>query len=142
MTNATGLTKDAGWQIGVRRTIAASPETIWTTLMSPEGLAIWLGSLSALPDRPGTAWQAGDGGYGEVRSYEKARLVRLTCRPASGNPETTLQLRLLPARTGTTLAIHQERLAGPEERERMRDHWKVVAAQIAQRVGSDFDRAP
>lgn len=142
MTDTTGLTKDAGWQIGVRHTIAASPKAIWRTLMSPNGLAIWLGPLAVLPDRPGMAWRAEDGSHGDVRSYERERLVRLTCRSASGGPETTLQLRLLPVRTGTTLAIHQERLGDPDERERMRGHWKAVAAQIAQRVGSDADRAP
>ena len=141
MVDTTGLTKDAGWQIGVRRTIPASANAIWAALMAPAGLAIWLGPLAKLPERTGTFWQAEDGSRGDVRSYEAERLVRLTWNPASGTPETTLQLRLLPAKTGTTLAIHQERLTGPAERETMREHWKAVAKQIAEQAMAT-DRMP
>ena len=39
----TGLTRGAGWEIGVSRTLPFSPEELWRLVTSPEGLALWLG---------------------------------------------------------------------------------------------------
>lgn len=38
-----GMTKDAGAQIGVRRTLAVTKEQVWNFLLSPEGLSLWIG---------------------------------------------------------------------------------------------------
>ena len=38
-------TKDAGWELGVRRTTSASLERTWAQLLGP-GLATWLGDAS------------------------------------------------------------------------------------------------
>ena len=40
-----GLTKDAGWQIGVRKTLPVALEDAWNLLVSEEGLSLWLGDL-------------------------------------------------------------------------------------------------
>ncbi len=38
-----GLTRDAGWQIGVSRTLPIDLETAWKLLTSRMGLGLWLG---------------------------------------------------------------------------------------------------
>ena len=38
-----GLTKDAGWEIGVSRTVPHPLDEVWRLLTSDEGLALWLG---------------------------------------------------------------------------------------------------
>ena len=38
----TGLTRDAGYQAGVRRTLNYPPDQVWNFLFSENGLAIWL----------------------------------------------------------------------------------------------------
>ena len=42
-TRPTGLTKDAGWQVGVSRTLPIDVGAAWDYLLSPAGLAHWLG---------------------------------------------------------------------------------------------------
>jgi uncharacterized protein YndB with AHSA1/START domain len=44
-----GLSKDAGWEIGVSRTLPFPPDDVWALLTAPEGLALWLGTLDTLP---------------------------------------------------------------------------------------------
>jgi uncharacterized protein YndB with AHSA1/START domain len=38
-----GRTRDAGWQIGVSKTIDRPVEEVWAFLTSHEGIGIWLG---------------------------------------------------------------------------------------------------
>ncbi|KDN87694.1 hypothetical protein KCH_05490 [Kitasatospora cheerisanensis KCTC 2395] len=48
----TGLTKDAGWQIGVSRTLPHPLPVVWDFITSAEGIALWLGPGAVLaPDR-------------------------------------------------------------------------------------------
>jgi len=48
-----GVTKDAGVEIGVRRTLAADRERLWSYLLSPAGLALWIGSISVFRPEKG-----------------------------------------------------------------------------------------
>ncbi len=40
-----GLTKDVGWQFGIRKTFQYSQEYLWDFLFSDKVLKIWLGGL-------------------------------------------------------------------------------------------------
>jgi hypothetical protein len=41
-------------------------------------------------------------------------------------------VRIIPARTGTTLSFHQDQLAGPTVRAEMKDHWERVVDRLAE----------
>jgi uncharacterized protein YndB with AHSA1/START domain len=43
-----GKTKDAGWQIGVSRTLAHPADKVWELLTSERGTAVWLGPGAGL----------------------------------------------------------------------------------------------
>ncbi len=126
-SRATGLTRDAGWQIGVRRTVPAGVDEVWALLRSPEGTAAWLGGPVEIAPGP---YRLDDGTDGEVRVDEPGSHVRLTWRPPGREEPTVVQVRVLPAATGATIAFHQERLGGPEEREAMRERWVAVIARL------------
>ena len=126
----TGLTKDAGWQIGVSRAVAAPRERVWEVLTSPEGLAVWLGEGAALPAGRGETYRTADGIEGELRSLRPLDRVRLTWRPPSRDEDTTLQIALSPAARGTTVRFHHDRLADADERERMREHWRATLDRL------------
>jgi len=129
MTDArrTGLTRDAGWEIGVRRTVPVEVDAVWTLLRSPEGTAVWLGGPAAIAVGP---YRLDDGTEGEIRVDEPGSHIRLTWRPPGRGEPTVVQVRVLPARTGATIAFHQERLDGPREREAMRERWTAVIARL------------
>ena len=128
MSKPVGLTRDAGWQLGVSRTVAAPREAVWSYLLG-DGLATWLGETT-LGDSPGDPYETTLGTRGELRSLRPNDRVRLTWRPADADHESTVQIALRDAKSGTTLVFHHERLRSSEERERLLDHWRAVADEV------------
>jgi uncharacterized protein YndB with AHSA1/START domain len=127
------LTRDAGWQIGVSKTVDHPVEDVWSFITSPEGIAIWLGGgVTVLPE-PGEGYETTDGVRGETRSLRDLDRLRLTWQPTGWRHETTLQLTVSPAGAGRArLGVHQERLANAEERGQQRTHWRgVINALVA-----------
>lgn len=60
--------------------------------------------------------------------------VRLTWRPADWERPSTIQVRVLPAGGGASIAFHQEHLAGPAERAEMRERWRAVLDRLEARL--------
>ena len=127
--DTTGLTKDAGWEMGVRQTVAGTVPTVWDYLLG-DGLPLWLGEIDALPTEKGAAYATADGVRGTIRSYTDRYRVRLSWRPDDWPHDTTLQLTVKEAVTGTTIAFHHEHLADRDERRMMLGHWKNVIAAL------------
>ena len=123
----TGLNKDAGWEVGVRTTVAAPLADVWSYLLG-EGLPVWLGDIAALPTEKGAAFETADGVRGTIRTLTDASRIRLSWHPDDWPHDTILQLTVKEAETGTTIGIHHEQLADRDERRLMLGHWKNVAA--------------
>ncbi|MEW2035055.1 SRPBCC domain-containing protein [Streptomyces roseifaciens] len=126
----TGLTKDAGWQIGVSRTLPHPPTAVWDFISSPEGIALWLGPGADLTPERGAPYRTAAGVTGEVRGYRPGDRIRVT------HGTTTVQVALTPATPAadgprTILRFHQERLASAEERDQQRAHWQGVMDRVA-----------
>lgn len=128
---SVGQTKDAGWQIGVSKTIGRSAEEVWDFLTSSAGVAIWLGEGVTVQPEPGVEYETADGIRGETRSFREMDRIRLTWQPTGWSHETTLQLAVRASGPGKAmLRIHQERLASAVERERQRRHWQGVLTEL------------
>jgi uncharacterized protein YndB with AHSA1/START domain len=99
-----GRTRDAGWQIGVSKTVDHSAEDLWSFLISPEGTAIWLGAgVEVLPE-PGKGYETRAGVRGETRSVTEHRRIRLTrtpIAPPARSPQWTYCRRCIPRRAPT-----------------------------------------
>ncbi|WP_405058014.1 SRPBCC domain-containing protein [Kribbella sp. NBC_01505] len=126
----TGQTKDAGWNIGVSKTLEYDVSDVWTFLLSPAGVALWLGGGATLAD--GAPYETDDGTVGEVRSLHDNNRVRLTWQPADWAHESTVQVAVSASGNKTVLRFHQERLANADERERQRVHWEQVMTAVVQ----------
>ncbi len=100
----TGLTRDAGWQIGVSRTVPYTLDEAWSRVADPE---CWLGQA---PD--------------DVRSHHDRDRIRV------GWQGTIVQVTVRPAPGGTTVRFHQEHLGSAAERERQRHHWRAVLDRL------------
>lgn len=131
----TGLTKDAGWQIGVSRTVNLPLDDVWEFMISPEGVAIWLGEGAELPTGRGTPITAADGSTGELRSLRPLDRARLTWQPTGWDHETTLQFTVSGGETSTVIRFHQDHMASEAERNRQRDHWRSVLARLVAALG-------
>ncbi|MET9731187.1 SRPBCC domain-containing protein [Streptomyces sp. NPDC006458] len=127
----TGLTKDAGWEIGVSRTLPHPPAAVWDLVSGPEGLALWLGAGADLRPERGAVYRTADGIRGEVRGHRPGERIRLT------HGTSTVQLTVSPAGDGTkaVLRFHEEHLRSAEEREARRAHWRRVLDEIAAVLG-------
>lgn len=134
-----GQSTGAGFQIGVQRTLPVSAAALWELLLSPEGLAIWLGELDTLPTAKGAPYRTAEGTTGELRSLRPGQRLRLTWQPAELDAPTTLQVTVSSPRGATdraALRFHQEKLQDAEHRERMRTRWAEIAEAL-----SDLARA-
>lgn len=126
----TGLTKDAGWQVGVSRTVPFDRGEVWAVLVSAEGLGAWLGRGASPNPEVGAPYTTADGTTGEMRSWRVEDRLRATRLVGGDDHETTVQIALGQAKTGTRITFHQERMASEAERTRMRAHWQDVADEI------------
>lgn len=137
MSTPVGLTREAGFEIGVSRTVDAPADRVWHSLTSEDGLATWLGAGVRIPDpdtAKGTPYRTSDGTRGEFRSVHPGGRLRLTWQPAGWDHDSTVQLTV-SSRTGrTVIRFHQERLTGPDERERQREHWRSVMDAVVDRL--------
>jgi len=127
--DTTGRTKDAGWEMGVRQTVAAPLPAVWAFLVG-EGLPLWLGEIDALPTEKGAAYATADGVSGVIRSYTANQRMRLSWQPDDWPHDTILQVTVKESATGTTIGFHHDHLADRDERKMMLGHWKNVAAAI------------
>lgn len=123
---ATGLTKDAGWEVGVSRTLPHAPRDVWDFVSGPEGVALWLGAGAELTAEAGAPYATDDGVSGEVRGYRPGEKIRVTYG------DTTVQVAVRPAAGGRAmLRFHQERMSDAAGRERRRAHWQGVMDAVA-----------
>lgn len=122
-----GQTTTAGFQIGVRRTLALSPEEAWSFLVSEPGLKLWLGTFSSLQIEPKYSFESEEGISGEFRIVKPLLQIRLTWKKKEWQKPSTIQIRLLNREAGkTTISFHQENLSDQRVREEMKQRWEDV----------------
>lgn len=131
-----GESADAGFMVGVRRTLPIAQEQAWELLMAPEGLVLWLGAVSGLDLVVGERFTTAEGRTGELRVVKPPAQIRLRWQlPGWGRP-STLQIRCIPVDPGkTTISFHQELLAGATVRAQMKERWEGVLAALSERIG-------
>lgn len=131
----TGVTKDAGVNIGIRRTVEASPDQLWRFLTSPQGLPLWIGKVPAFSPQKGFQFESEEGITGKIAVVIPNNKLRLTWKRPEWDKPSRLQLYLLPAKSGkTTIAIHQEMLEDVYMRELMRRHWEEAINRIIEQM--------
>jgi uncharacterized protein YndB with AHSA1/START domain len=123
-----GKTADAGYQIGVRRTVPASEERVWAALLSPDGLRTWLGGVTELEE--GARFSFRNGISGQICVHKPWSHLRLTWQLPEWDTPSHLQVRVVPVRTGTALSVHQDHLRGPADRKAMKAHWEQVTERL------------
>lgn len=100
-----GQTKDAGFQIGVRKTFAVSTEVAWEFLFSDEGLSTWLGNLAADSLELGKPYKTKEGTEGKVNTFKQNSHIRLTWKPRNWTNASALQMRVMDTKGKTTISF-------------------------------------
>lgn len=126
-----GVTKDAGVQIGVRKTLAISKETAWNFLTSSDGLSLWIGDVQSFKLQVGHKYESKEGVSGKVTVVKPYQKLRMTWKRAEWDKASRLQFYFLSTNSGkTTIAIHQEMLEDIYMREVMKRYWNEMLTQI------------
>ena len=133
-----GQTADAGFQVGVQRSVAATTTEAWELITSrPE---LWLGEGASVDfDKGGRyevpAAEGAPGASGEVRVVKPGDRLRMTWQPADWPAPGTLQLTLSRSGSGkTAIHAHLEKLPDADAREAMRTRWREALERIATAV--------
>lgn len=126
----TGKTKDAGYQVGVRKTLDHSLEEVWNFLLSKEGLSIWLGTNQLDKWETGIEFILPDGTWGNIRVFKLYSHIRLSWKPSRWHNVSILQVRTIPKDQKTTVSFHQEHLLNEQQRNEMKMHWTRVLENI------------
>lgn len=120
-----GRTRGTGFQVGIRRTLPISLAEAWRLVTSPQGVRAWLGDGAVAWER-GREYALADGSTGAVRVVEPESHVRLTWHPDGWPRASTIQVRVIAAASGTTIAFHQEHLPHAAARQERRAHFAAA----------------
>jgi hypothetical protein len=134
---AVGQTKDAGFQIGVRKTVQGNHQDIWDFMFSEKGLGIWLGDID--PDQLiiRKDFTLSNSVAGKITVFEPYSHLRMSWKKDGWGNTSRLQLRVIKSdENKTVIAFHQEMLSGPEQREEMKQLWSNIIAAIDSAVSS------
>lgn len=129
MADFRGPNTSAGWDVGVRQSVAGDRKSVWAFLVG-EGLPLWLGKTKTLPLVKGAAYETDDDITGRVLSVQPGVDLRVSWRPGEWNHDSTLQLSLKEADGMTTISFHQQKLTSRDERKMMLGRWKGVASDL------------
>jgi len=129
-TKVIGQTKDAGFEVGVRKTFPVSVEQAWDFLFSDQGFSIWLTGVDPDKFEINQNYKTEEGTEGKPGIFKPYSRTRLTWRKKDWDNTSTLQLRVLDAKGKATVSFHQEKLLNSKQRDEMKAHWDRVIAQI------------
>lgn len=115
MENNVGLTKDAGWQFGIRKTMPANLETLWNLFFSDRGLGFWCEGV--------------DQNFSTFKEYSH---IRTKWRHRDFAEDTNLQIRFIPSKNKdkTTISFHVDKLKNESQREMTKDYWSKVIEDL------------
>lgn len=124
-----GLTKDAGWQFGLRKTFACSQKSLWDFMFSDKGINIWLGKLQGELELK-KPYMTHDGIEGEVRVLNAYSHIRMDWKRKGWQNTSRLQVRVLGNEEKATISFHQEKLLDNDQREEMKAYWNEKMRRI------------
>lgn len=133
-----GQTKDAGFQIGLRKTFPISADTAWDFLFSNEGLATWLGELMSSDVELNKTYKTKDGIEGKIKILKPLSHVRLTWKKKNWTNVSTVQIRVISAKDKTTISFHQEKLLNSAQRDEMKNHWADIMDKVSKKMATIY----
>ncbi|WP_257667025.1 hypothetical protein [Parapedobacter tibetensis] len=126
---SVGLTKDVGWQFGLRKTFPYSKEYLWDFMFSDKGLKVWLGELNEeLAIK--RAYKTKEGIEGLVNVFTPYSHIRMNWKKKNWENISTVQVRVIGNQEKATISFHQEELLDNNQREEMKLYWNEKMAEI------------
>lgn len=125
-----GLTKDVGWQFGIRRTVPVTIHQAWEFLLSKKGRDIWLGKVGEIDWQPGAAFKTREGVEGEIRVFKPLSHMRMSWKKKGWDHVSMLQPRVAKGIGRSVISFHHDKLANEKERIEMKRYWTTILDKI------------
>ncbi|MEM1002465.1 MAG: SRPBCC domain-containing protein [Bacteroidota bacterium] len=126
-----GLTKDSGWQMGVRKTMDKEFDKVWDFMFSDEGLKIWLGNVKTSQLKLGKEINFDNGVFGKIVVFKAFSHIRMKWKKSDWKNTSRLQLRIMRSKQKTVISFAQEMMLNKAQREEMIFHWKKVMTELS-----------
>ncbi|MDK2980660.1 MAG: hypothetical protein PWQ55_1007 [Chloroflexota bacterium] len=139
MADTIGLTRDSGWQVGVRKTLPIDPEKAWRFLLSDEIVRIWLGAPPPMALQPGAAFSLPDGTQVAVTVLKPGSHLRLRFQPREYLRAAIIQVRIIPSGQNTVFAFHQEQLPDRFARQDRKYHFQQALDDFECLLANGFE---
>lgn len=133
-----GLTKDAGWQFGLRKTVPYSQVKVWDFLFSRDGLNTWLGTLIEEPELK-QSFTTKEGVEGMIRLLIPHSHIRMSWKKSGWENTSTVQVRVLEAKGKATISFHHEKLLNEQQREEVQVYWNEKMTNIETALAKTFE---
>ncbi len=128
-----GLTKDTGWQFGLRKTLPYPQEYLWDFMFSAKGLRIWLGVLDEELEIK-KAYKTQKGIEGFVSVFTPYSHIRMKWKKKDWENISTVQVRIMGNQEKATISFHQDNLVDNDQRAEMKLHWNKKMAEIEKAI--------
>jgi len=130
-----GQTKDAGFQIGVRKTFAVDRDKLWAFVLSKKGVELWFGNVAVdLPYH--TPFNSKEGMEGLITTLQEGSHLRMKWKKPDWEHFSMLQIRVIPAGDKAALSFHQDHLTDENQRAEMKAHWISIIEKVGDCVAS------
>lgn len=124
-----GLTKDVGWQFGLRKTFPYAQQYLWDFMFSNKGLKIWLGNLNEKLEIK-KSFKTKEGIEGVVRIFTPYSHIRMNWKKKDWENTSTVQVRVIGNHEKATISFYQEKLLDNNQREKMKLYWNKKMTEI------------
>ena len=131
MSMETSKIINLGYQVGVRKTFPVTLQDAWQYMFSYEGIKLWLGYSYQIKWERGQKYTKKNGTDFCVRVFKELSHVRVTYTLKEWDNISTVQVRFIASKTGTTISFHQEKLLDENQKTMMKLHWEKILAGIA-----------
>lgn len=130
MADQVGLTKDSGWQVGVRKTLPITPEKAWDFLLSKDIVRLWLGEVPPAPLQCGLMFKLSDKTEVKITMLKPNSHLRFSFHAPGTEQPSIIQVRTIPSGENTVFAFHQEQLPDREARQDRKYHYQQVLEDL------------
>ncbi|NTW20959.1 MAG: SRPBCC domain-containing protein [Nostocales cyanobacterium W4_Combined_metabat2_030] len=75
-------------------------------------------------------YQTKEGIVGRIKVFKPLSHIRLTWQKHDWQNISTLQIRIIATKSGTTISFHQEKLLDANQRAEMKMHWESILMKL------------
>jgi uncharacterized protein YndB with AHSA1/START domain len=121
------------YMLTVTKSIHLEAKKVWKFVVSDEGQALWLKPLFSVAIKPGNAFETTDGFFGEIRTMQKERRIRMTWQDPNWSSRTTVEVIFVQRANGNSiLCFNHTKLKDLRIQAKLRVRWKAVVEEIAE----------